>query len=115
MGKEETGKAVATTAAYTPELLHALANSSTEAEFDVISGEDAVRFTGRFVREQATDGTTVPPALSASLPSRHAPSATMHAPSHTSHRSPTDRDLKHEDKHLPPARCVRPPAERVWA
>ncbi|KAF7358406.1 hypothetical protein MVEN_00890800 [Mycena venus] len=99
-GREDTGKAVATTAAYTPEFLHALANSRTKAEFDVISGEDAVRFTRRFVREQATDGTAVPAELSASLPPGTAPSAVSHAPSHTSHRSLTDRDPKHEEKHL---------------
>ncbi|KAJ7235620.1 hypothetical protein B0H12DRAFT_136376 [Mycena haematopus] len=92
----------------TPEFLHALANSPTKTEFDVISGADAVRFTRKFVRyvfcrqhsfrdiiltsciESRDQGahSTLPPGLAA------AAGAPAYTPSAVSHTSLTNNDPK---------------------
>ncbi|KAJ7918832.1 hypothetical protein B0H13DRAFT_1991035 [Mycena leptocephala] len=84
---DERDKKESRVAAYTPEFLHSLANSPTKAEFDVISGADAVRFTRRFVREQAASGAPVPAALAAAGAGTSPPHAPPTAPSNTPARA----------------------------
>ncbi|KAJ7025088.1 hypothetical protein C8F04DRAFT_1239354 [Mycena alexandri] len=61
------------------------------AKFDVNTGAEADRFTKQFIRDQAAEGTTLPPALAAALSSTTPPSAPIarSPPSATSHKSLT--------------------------
>ncbi|KAK7017401.1 hypothetical protein R3P38DRAFT_3275300 [Favolaschia claudopus] len=65
-------------AAYSPEFLQSLAkaNSPTKSEFDVITGQDAVRFARKFVREQASNSNlalALPPGVANSTRSTSLP------------------------------------------
>ncbi|KAJ6507697.1 hypothetical protein C8R47DRAFT_1208740 [Mycena vitilis] len=98
-------------ASYSPEFLHALAartassDAQSDADFDVISGADAVRFTRRFVREQAAEGNPLDAALSAALPDAppatpahaHAPPTAASHASHASHASNTSTTIARRD------------------
>ncbi|KAJ7036457.1 hypothetical protein C8F04DRAFT_478802 [Mycena alexandri] len=82
--------------AYPPDFLRQYSPAGSiggNDKFDVITGAEAVRFTKQFIRDQAAEGTTLPPALAAALPSTTPPSAPLpliaKSPSATSHKSLT--------------------------
>ncbi|KAF7358409.1 hypothetical protein MVEN_00891100 [Mycena venus] len=108
--KEAAGKAVATTAVYTPEFLHALANSPTKAEFDVISGE--VRFTRRFVRRNRRLRRALRLSSSRDRTLRGLTRTLAHVSPFPHRQGPKAR--RETSQTLPPARRVRPSTECIW-